>query len=454
MREKRNLQRSIFERLGKHPIGDELEQMSQILDANSQVLDLAYDDLVRGYRCDTGRHGMTAEQVVRSTILKQFRELSYEELAFHLTDSHSFRSFARLRMGQYPSKSVLQENMKALSEKAWIAIHHIILAYAKSKKIENGRKIRIDSTAIETDIHYPTDSSLLWDGVRVITRWLFEGTRLSPRPAYRFSDHRRVVKKRMVKIQNSKKPKERLGAYKDMLHYAERLCSYAEGAIPVLDSFVGRDSPDTFRARALAKKLAQAINLLKRVMDQTQRRVLRGEKIPAREKIVSFFETHTDIIVKSNRDTQYGHKVFLTGGRSNLILDCLIERGNPSDADRFGHILIRHKDQYGQMPRQTAADGGFASKDNLAFAKSNRVKDVVFSKKRGLSVIDMAKSNWVYRKLKNFRAGIEASISTLKRAFGLTRCTWSGWKGFKQYVWSCIVAYNLQVLARIKLAQA
>jgi IS5 family transposase len=239
-----------------------------------------------------------------------------------------------------------------------------------------------------------------------------------------------------------------------MLHYAERVHHYAEEAIPVLDSFVGRNIHDTFQARALAKKLARALDLLKRVIDQTQRRVLRGEKIPAWEKIVSLFETHTDIIVKSNRDTHYGHKVFLTGGRSNLILDCVIERGNPSDADRFGHILIRHKDQYGQMPRQTAADGGFASKDNLAFAKSNRVKDVVFSKKRGLSVIDMAKSNWVYRRLKNFRAGIEANISTLKRSFGLTRCSWSGWKGFKQYVWSCIVAYNLQVLARIKLAQA
>ncbi len=105
------------------------------------------------------------------------------------------------------------------------------------------------------------------------------------------------------------------------------------------------------------------------------------------------------------------------------------------------------------MPRQVTADGGFASKDNLVFAKENGVKDAVFAKKRGLSILDMAKSSWVY-KLRNFRAGIESSISTLKRAFGLDRCTWSGWEGFKRYVLSTIVSYNLLVIARIRLASA
>ena len=100
------------------------------------------------------------------------------------------------------------------------------------------------------------------------------------------------------------------------------------------------------------------------------------------------------------------------------------------------------------MPRQVTADGGFASKDNLAFAMGHQVKDAVFAKKRGLTVIEMAKSVWFYKMLWNFRAGIEAGISTLKRAFGLDRCTWSGWQGFKRYVWSSIVSYDLLVLAR------
>jgi len=132
----------------------------------------------------------------------------------------------------------------------------------------------------------------------------------------------------------------------------------------------------------------------------------------------------------------------------------MIERGNPADSDRYQHLLERHAEQFGRMPRQVSADGAFASRENLAFAKGHEVNDAVFAKKRGLSVLEMAKSSWVYKMLRNFRAGIEAGISTLKRAFGLDRCTWSGWDGFKQYVWSSIVSYNLLVLARIRLAKA
>lgn len=222
----------------------------------------------------------------------------------------------------------------------------------------------------------------------------------------------------------------------------------------MLKAFEGADLMDIFKAKALAGKLERALGILRRVMDQSERRVFKGEKVPASQKVVSFFEDHTDIIVKGSRETQYGHKIFLTGGASNLIVDCRVERGNPADSDLYSQMLERYRSLFGGMPRQVACDGGFASKDNLAFAKSHGVKDAVFSRKRGLSVLDMARSAWVYKKLKNFRAGIEAGISALKRAFGLDRCSWRGWEGFKQYVWSSIVSYNLHVIARIKLATA
>lgn len=454
MRKKRNPQKTIFEVLGKNPGPKELEQMSIILEANPEILNLAFADLTKGRRTDTGRDGMTAEQVLRCAILKQLRELTYDDLEYYLADSVSFRAFVKFKLGQYPSKSALQSNIKSLSEDSWIAIHHFIVAYANDEKLEKGRKIRLDSTVVESDIHSPSDSTLLWDGVRVITRWLFEGKEFSPKPLYVFSDHRRVVKKRLFKIQNTKKKSTRDAAYKDMLLYASKVCGYTEPAAEELFSYEGDDVLDMFRARNLAEKLTRAVNLLKKVIDQTERRVIKNEKVPASEKVVSFFETHTDIIVKGNRKTEYGHKIFLTGGPSNLIIDCLIERGNPADSDRFQQLLDRQKNYYGRFPRQTSADGGFASKKNLDYAKEHQVKDAVFSKKRGMSVMDMAKSNWVYRKLKNFRAGIEANISTLKRAYGLSRCSWSGWQGFKQYVWSNIVSYNLLVLARLKMATA
>ena len=178
--------------------------------------------------------------------------------------------------------------------------------------------------------------------------------------------------------------------------------------------------------------------------------MLNGEQVPAADKLVSLFEPHTDIIVKGSRDVQYGHKLNLSTGKTGMILDLVIEDGNPADADRFQPMLDRHIEHYGKAPRQSAADGGYASTANLAYAKAKGVEDAAFHKKRGLNIEDMVKSRWVYRKLRNFRAGIEANISCLKRAYGLGRCTWKGLDHFKAYVWSSAVAYNLALFARLK----
>jgi IS5 family transposase len=183
--------------------------------------------------------------------------------------------------------------------------------------------------------------------------------------------------------------------------------------------------------------------LIERIIWQTERRVLCGEQVAASEKIVSLFEPHADIIVKGSRDVSYGHKLNLTTGRSGLILDIVIEAGNPADSERFLPMLQRHIAFYGEAPHQAAADGGYASRNNLSQAKAHGVRDMAFHKKAGLRIEDMVKSRWVYRKLRNFRAGIEAGISCLKRAYGLTRCTWRGLDHFKAYVWSSVVAFNL-----------
>ena len=142
----------------------------------------------------------------------------------------------------------------------------------------------------------------------------------------------------------------------------------------------------------------------------------------------------------------------LTTGRSGLILDLVIEAGNPADSERFLPMLERHIAFYGESPRQAAADGGYASRLNLSQAKALGVHDMAFHKKAGLRIKDMVKSNWVYRKLRNFRAGIELGISCLKRAFGLARCVWRGLDHFRAYVWSSAVAYNLALFARLNPA--
>lgn len=382
MRQKRSPQLSVFHTLAVTEIGKELKAISLIIDETPRMLDPIYRDLVGVKQTDNGRTGMSAEQVLRCAILKQYRNLTYEELAFHLTDSSIFRAFARLERKQRPSSSTLQENIKALSEDTWEAINSALVAHAAETGAEKGRTVRIDSTAIECNIHYPTDSTLLQDGIRVITRLLIEGKRLFPTPGYSFSDHRRVVKKRVLKIHNSRKDEVKKECYKDLLDFAARVSDYGLNGIAVLAAFKSPHPEHIINARILKDKLEEAINRLSRIMDQTRRRVINGEKVPASEKIVSFFECHSDIIEKGNRETTYGHKVFLTGGESGLILDCMIERGNPSDSSMFLPLMERQKGIYGRSPRQVAADGGFASRENLRAGKEMEIDGIAFAKKR------------------------------------------------------------------------
>ena len=205
-------------------------------------------------------------------------------------------------------------------------------------------------------------------------------------------------------------------------------------------------------AQERAEEIKKYIELGWQVIDQTERRVIHGESVPASEKVVSIFEPHTDIVVKDRRETFYGHKICLTGGSSNLIVDCVIVDGNPADSTLTDQMIDRQNDIYGRYPLKVALDGGFASKENLESAKAKGVKDVCFAKKRGLEVEDMCRSEWVYKRLRRFRAGVESGISWLKRCFGLSKCIWKGLRSFKSYIWASIVSANLLTLARKEMA--
>ncbi len=176
--------------------------------------------------------------------------------------------------------------------------------------------------------------------------------------------------------------------------------------------------------------------------------MLLGESVPSTDKLVSIFEPHTDIIRKGNRDTHYEHKIFLASGPSGLFTDAQVLEGNPSDSTLVVDSIRRHERVFGELPKQVAFDGGFASRSNLESVKATGVEDVAFAKGRGLQVAEMVRNSWVYRRLRNFRAGIEGGISFLKRVFGLDRRTWRGPPSFKAYVWAGVVSANLLLMAR------
>jgi IS5 family transposase len=172
MRQERTVQASIFDVFAGHEIGRELEAMSDWLDAHRALLGLVAADLRRDGVQETGRRGLPAEAVLRCALLKQYRQLSYEELAFHLEDSASFRAFARLPWVWSPKKSVLQKTISAIRAETWEAINRVLLSDARREKLEDGSIVRLDSTATAALMHEPSDSSLLWDAVRVMVRLL------------------------------------------------------------------------------------------------------------------------------------------------------------------------------------------------------------------------------------------------------------------------------------------
>ena len=446
MRKKSKKQMPLMPETSDHPQAVELENISRILDANPTICDLAMQDLCEESKkaSRSGARGMTADQVVRAAIVKQMLNFTYKELAFHIVDSNSLRRFMRIGIADKGfKKSVLNKNVKALSPQTWKAINGQLVDYAEEEKIEKGREVRIDCTVVESNIHEPTDSSLLWDSVRVLTRLLHRAKedfalRVS------FQDHTRRAKRRLLGIMNSRSKKDRKIKYADLIKVTNKSIGYAQSTIEAIDKVTSISNGLV----ALRLDLNQYCQLAARVVNQTQRRVMMGEDVPAADKVVSLFETHTDIIVKDRRDTFFGHKICLTGTASNLIVDCLIVDGNPADSNLTVDMLERQKQLYGRYPLKVALDGGFASKDNLNQAKAMRIKDVCFAKKRGLKVEDMCRSQWVYDRLRRFRAGIESGISWVKRCFGLTRCTWKGLRSFKSYVWASIVSANLLTLAR------
>jgi IS5 family transposase len=433
-----------------HPRARELAKMSELLDEMSEVVTLVHADLLgrNGKQVDPtkGRDGMTAEQVLRAMIVKQLNNYSYEELAFHLSDSSTYRSLCRMGIGDKPfDVSTLKKNIKAVRAETWEAINRKLVLRAAVNGIETGKKVRTDCTVVKSNIHSPTDSSLLLDCVRVLARLMTEA---SEDFGFSFNDHTRRAKRRAMGILNARTTEQRLPLYRDLLKVTDKTVKSAERIAQELEKVSPTDMKQALCTGQLADKLRHYVELTKRVISQTERRVLYGESVPAQEKIVSIFEPHTDILVKDRRDTLYGHKICLTTGASGLVTDVVVEQGNPADSTLATRMIQRQMDIYGKPPRQTTFDGAFASQANLTDIKALGVQDVAFSKSRGLSVEEMVKSSSVYRMLRNFRAGVEAVISFLKRTFGLDCCTWSGLPSFKAYVHASVLACNLLVLAR------
>lgn len=444
MRQRRTVQRSIFDYYAEHEIGLRLEKISDILDEQPEILELVEQDFKSDSLKNTGRRGMSVESIFRCLLLKQQLQVSYDKLAFLLSDSISYATFARLD-GLAPKRSSLQHTIRKISPETLERAHLLIM----KKWIDNGDvdlgRARIDSTVTKSNIAPPSDSQLLNSSVRVLSR-LFAQGRQCTGIKIRFTDKRKSANSLAFRIFNAKKQQKDV-LYPDLLKVARVVDRQADNALSKVTPLGLMDE----KANKWLKKVSHYQHLLRKVMSQTERRIIHGESVPSSEKIVSIFEEHTDIIVKGLRDTQYGHKVNVSTIKNGFVTQVSIENGNPKDSSLYLPALRYHQVNFGIVPGSSVCDGCYASQGNVAEARTMGVKHTVFSKPLGLGLHDMGVKKKTFDRLKAFRAGVEGNISELKRCFGLSKSSWKKREGFEAFVWSSVLSYNLTHMARQKM---
>ena len=443
MRETHTAQLSIFDFYSQHEFSDFLHDLSSLLDNHPQILTLLENDLLTEGARPTGRKGLSVESIFRCMLLKQITGVSYEMLAFHLADSHSYRTFARLDRECQPGKSALSRNIRRMRPQTL----QRIFEHLAVKTFDDGTMdidlLRLDSTVVKSNIAPPLDSHLLDDGIRVLSRY-FSKSRDRTGVKLRLTDYRKTSRSLSARIFYGKKA-EKDELYEQLIPLAKQVIKQSDRAIAQVQQQCQLET----LSQPWIDKVKHFRDLLNTVIDQTERRVFNNEKVPATQKIVSLFEPHTDIIVKGARDTDYGHKVNLATDKHGLITVLMIEEGNPTDSKQFMPLLEKHQTLYGCVPSTTIADGCYASLDNVDEAKAIGVKRVAFHKKNGITLRAMGIQQKTLKKLKDFRAGVEGNISELKRAFGAGKALWKGEDGFMAYVWSSVISYNLVRLVRL-----
>jgi IS5 family transposase len=444
MRETRVAQASIFENYSKNELGVRLKSLSDLLDRHPETLTLVAKDLVNESISSVGRCGLSVESIFRCLLLKQQLRISYEQLSFHLSDSVTYRSFTRLTHDSMPSRSCLQSTIRRIKPETLETVHEVLSQNWLEQGILSMEKLRIDSTVVASNIAPPSDSHLLNDGIRVLSRLLAKskdttGVKIG------FTDQRRLSKSLTFQIFNAKNAeKERL--YPDLLKLSRVVLKQVDRGL----QRVRTTAAESDQKENWVLAIEHYRDLMQQVIDQTQRRVIDKESVHSSEKLVSLFEPHTDIIVKGFRDVQYGHKINLSSERRGFITYLSIEKGNPSDKDLFLPVLNYHQSTLKALPGSVVADGGYASQANVTEGRGKGIKRVVFNKRVGLTNQAMGVKQKTFDRLKHFRAGIEGNISELKRAFGASKATWKGHDGFKAFVWSAVISYNLTRLSRLQ----
>ena len=382
----------------------------------------------------------SVEQIVRAAIFKEMRGMDYRELEYAQLDSRICETFIKLEGRDPFSFQLFQKYISRIKQES---LHRVLVEINKiaiSEGLEDVQRVSQDSTVVKTNIHYPTNNSLVWDCVKTSTRLLAHLKQEIE--SLDFIDYTKSAKKTFYEINVTRGEAKRLPLFHKQLILFTKVINQTSNAI--------KKKSMSIIAWAIQADLAKLLVLMEQVWDITYRKEIEGEKVPSEDKLFSIYEQHTDIIVKGQREVLFGHKVNLAAGKSNLVLDCQVVRGNPSDKALYQPTIDNVIQNYEIIPRDSASDGGYASLANRTHAQKAGIVNIVFNKVVG-SMQNIVSSLNMETRLKKWRSAMEAIISNIKRGFNIRTCNWKGWEHFQaKVIWS-VLAYNFRVMTELIL---
>lgn len=432
-----------------------LRSISDFLSNQAGLVERVRQDLERGLKNPaTGRNGLTAQQVLHSLILQRVKNWDLRELRERIADGYTLRGFTHFFANPVPKHDAFHRAFNRLTPESLEAINERLVRAAVAGGLEDGNKLRVDTTVVETDIHYPTDSTLLWDTVRVVTRLVKHLDKLLPKSVGGFPNRTRSARRRMQAIQRmtpQQRSQRQVARYGELIAITEQVVGNARRVLARTKKVSGIAQDPAIPA--LRKEIEHYCQLGDRVIDQSRRRVLQGEQVSAEQKVYSIFEPHTDLIKrgKANKPVEFGHKVFLAESACGLITQYRVLEGNPIDENHVEPSLRRHKKTFGHTPELYATDRGFHSEKNVRAGEQAGVCVVSIPQCGGKKTPERAahERSPEFRQGQRFRAGIEGRISVLFRGRGMKRCLAEGREHFDLLVGAAVLANNLMVIAQL-----
>jgi len=438
----------------------ELRELDRLLDDDG-ILQRVKADLARRapHSLTRGRHSTPVEAILRLLVVKRLYQWSYAQTEHFVSDSLVLRQFCRLYLQPVPDDTTLIRWANLIGPETVTDLNDRVVELAKQLKVTRGRKLRVDSTVVETNIHYPTDSALVGDGVRVISRLLRKAkavladTTTVGKAAFRSRTRsvRRIAQAlhRVARRKGEHAAEELKQAYTKLLDIAQASRRQAARVRAAVREQGSR------QAQRLREQLDHVLPLVDQAIEQARRRVLEGEQVPADEKLLSLFEPQTQIIRrhKAGKPTEFGRKLWLGEVEGGIISEYrLLEHGAGLDHPELPASLDAHQQRFGRPPNVLAGDRGVFSEDNEQLARQLRITQIVLPKAGRVSQERQAyeRQRW-FRRGFRFRAGIEGRIRVLKRDFGLGRCRDHGEEGMGRWVGWGIVTANLAQIAKTQV---